>query len=156
MRNSLIILVIFLLVSIKTNAQKTWQDTLVRLVEKNFSYPESKVKDKESCIVLLQFKKMAGKIDSIVVLNDVQKEFKKSVLEGFSKIKRNLSNKIKNNTLLPVYFVFVDQSQPLANQLVQIEPSTLGSLMNEYKKNRNNEMLSHVVLLKYSEKRRVE
>jgi hypothetical protein len=148
MKNCLIILVLCFASSVKTSAQKNWIDTLVRLVEKNFNYPENKLQANESCMVLLQFKKSAGKLDSVIILNEVPHEFKKSSLEGFFKIKSRISSRIKNNTLLPVSYAVFDSNQPIDNPLLSYNPSSLNSFIKACKANKSNEIMDVITILR--------
>ena len=128
-------------------AQSKNNENLIRLIERNVSFPDEAYNKGESCVVLLQIISDNGK-KSLIILNEIPEYFRKETQKGLELISSKIDlNQFVSNSIIPVLFLSNSPVQGVGLE-TKISTVNLTSLLREIYENQNGDILKYAIIMR--------
>jgi hypothetical protein len=136
-------------------SQKQLSNDFLKTFQKSLGYPEKQIKQKNSCLILLQKQNVNGK-DTLIILNKnyVNQDYFNSVIEALKseKLIKQLKE-VKDSSIIPLLMCIIDENNTDKSEFLDYQLSNSISQLIDSKR---WDIYKPIVLFEYTERKKVE
>jgi hypothetical protein len=119
--------------------------------ERNMIFPLEAIKEKESCIAMIQTAKSEQNQDTLIIINNVREYFRKAIVTGLATANRkSIFSCIASNSIIIISFVYSDDKQFIGTHKIKLPNENVGDLILKMKENKNSVIYDPIVVIGYS------